>query len=256
MTTYRPACQTITWGDDQDKDFPGVFREIAAAGFSGVEIGFRRLESTPPETLKKILNDHGLLLIGSHIGGNLADLNQARGEWDVLTRVLDYLNTLDAKLLMLSGIHGKDANSLQHELDFFEKSAAVCETHGVSLLYHNHDWEFTSPQGIWEAMLKRKAFRFCPDVGWIYKGGRPVLDTLHQIKHRIGAIHFKDFEAMEPRMNPTTLGDGAAPLTEAAEWIKGHLSEPCWIVAEQDQTDIPTPDMARRNGAFLKNVLT
>ena len=246
------ACQTITWGDEQDARFPEVFREIAEAGFQGVEIGFRRIASQEPEAFCRELDRHGLKLVASHIGGNLADLNQARGEWDILTKVLDFLNAADAGLLMLSGIHGKDPETLKQELDFYEKAEASCAARSVNLLYHNHEWEFTSAHNIFEAMLERKAFRFCPDLGWIYKGNRVVTDVLEQIAGRIGAVHFKDFAALEPRINTVTLGDGAAPLVECAEWIKSHITDPCWIIAEQDSSDIDTAEMARKNAAFLK----
>jgi sugar phosphate isomerase/epimerase len=251
MAVHSIACQTITWGNEQDQRFDAVFAEVAAGGFTGVEIGFRRLEATPPETLKQHLDRHGLTLVASHIGGNLADLNQARGEWDVLRSVLDYLQTAGATLLMLSGIRGEDPETLKHELEFYEKSVATCRARGVTLLYHNHDWEFTSPHGIWDAMVARDAFRFCPDLGWIYKGGRSIRAVLEQIKGRIGAVHFKDFAAMEPRMNPVPLGEGAAPLAEGADWIKAHIAAPLWMIAEQDTADIPTADVARRNGGFL-----
>jgi sugar phosphate isomerase/epimerase len=255
MTQHRFACQTITWGNDQDQRFPEMFGEIAAGGFAGVEIGFRRLEATPPAALRQQLEAYGLTLVASHIGGNLADLNQARGEWDVLSRVLDYLNALDAGLLMLSGIRGEDADRLKHELEFFEKSAAACRARGVDLLYHNHDWEFTSPLGIWEAMVEREAFRFCPDLGWIYKGGRSAVETLARIRGRIGAVHFKDFAAMEPRMNPVPLGEGVAPLREGAAWIRDHVGTPLWLISEQDEAAIPTAEMAARNGAFLRRFM-
>ncbi len=249
--SFTLGCQTITWGDEQDARFPEVFSEIADAGFEGLEIGFRRIASQKPDAFCNELKKHGLTLVASHIGGNLADLNQARGEWDVLSKVLDFLNAANADLLMLSGIHGKDPETLMQELDFYEKAEATCAARNVKLLYHNHDWEFTSANGVFEAMLERKAFRFCPDLGWIYKAGQPVTQILDRIADRIGAVHFKDFAALEPRMNTVTLGDGAAPLAECAKWIQTHISEPLWIIAEQDSSDIPTAEMAGRNASFL-----
>ena len=247
------ACQTITWGDEQNTRFPEIFQEISDAGFQGVEIGFRHIASLEPETFCSELESHGLKLVASHIGGNLANLSQARGEWEILTKVLDFLNRAGAGLLMLSGIRGRDPEILKQELDFYEKAEADCAARNVSLLYHNHDWEFTSPHGIFEAMLKRKAFRFCPDLGWIYKAGRPVTDVLDRIGDRIGAVHFKDFAALEPRMNTVILGDGAAPLAECAQWITAHMTDPVWIIAEQDRSDKAAAETARRNAAFLKN---
>jgi hypothetical protein len=42
------ACQTITFGDEQNQPFPSIFDAIAAIGYEGVEIGFRHIEPIGP----------------------------------------------------------------------------------------------------------------------------------------------------------------------------------------------------------------
>ena len=55
MSVFRVACQTITWGQDQSRRFPEVFAAVAAAGYQGVEIGFRHLAGLDAGTLRHML---------------------------------------------------------------------------------------------------------------------------------------------------------------------------------------------------------
>ncbi len=250
---FRIACQTISWGDKQHERFPAVFAEIAAAGFTGVEIGYRRLEQAAVADMRRFLADAGLELVASHIGGNLSDQAQARGEWDALDRVLDRLAELKAGRLMFSGLrHQGDNEKFARELDTYLRASEHCRERGVELLYHNHDWEFLNGGKVFAALNAAAAARFCPDVGWFLKGQVGARATLDRLNGRLGAVHFKDFATAAPGVvDPLPLGEGIAPLAEAAAWLREHVTKPMWVIAEQDATTLPTAEMARRNAEFL-----
>ena len=93
--TVRLACQTITWGEEQRHHFPSVLSEVAAAGYEGVEIGFRHIRQTPPALLQDLLGENGLVLAASHLGGNLEDPAHADAERSFLEEALDYLDALN-----------------------------------------------------------------------------------------------------------------------------------------------------------------
>ena len=94
---------------------------------------------------------------------------------------------------------------------------------------------------------------FCPDVGWVMKGGWRIAPFLERIKGRLYAIHFKDFATDGPGCDTVVLGTGVAPLSEAADWIKANTGG-MWVVAEQDTADIAPGEAATENAAFL-NIL-
>ena len=102
MTTHADlqiGCQTITWGEGQRHNFPEVFRTSAEAGYKGLEIGFRHIQEILPQQLDEMLAEHGLVLVASHVGGNLEDTGQAEGE-----RQMFFENTsIGAVLYMLIG---------------------------------------------------------------------------------------------------------------------------------------------------------
>ena len=255
MDKFPIACQTITWGAEQKEHFAEVFAEVAAAGFTGVEVGFRHIRETAPADLKKMLDHHGLVLAASHVGGNLFDPSQADAERAVLDEALDYLHAMGTKLLMYSGLRFKDDEQLARDIKTLNRAAAKCREQDVSLLYHNHNWEFAEDGKVIRALIKDGELGFCPDVGWVMKGGWKINDLLDSICGRIGAIHFKDFATNGPGCDTVPLGKGVAPLKEAAEWIKKNTSG-LWVIAEQDNTDILPAEAAAVNGDFLKEVLT
>jgi len=139
------------------------------------------------------------------------------------------------------------------------ESARRCESAGVELLYHNHDWEFADEQRVMQALIEQTAIGFCPDIGWVMRGVgsvagvKPVLERLGE---RVGALHMKDFATVQPDegLNTVMLGEGVAPLREAAEWAKG-LPEDMWLIAEQDQADGTPEEAITTNAHFLQSLI-
>jgi len=253
MRNFKLGCQTITWGDEQAENFPRVFNEIANAGFQGVEIGWRRMENTPPKQLRKMLDDAGLELLGSHIGGNLMDKGQAKGEWDVLDRVIGYLGEMNAGLLMFSGLKYQNREQFERDYAVFTQIRERCEENAIKLLYHNHNWEFQDENGFVMRWLENDdQVNFCPDVGWIHKGTEEVIPTLEKIKTRIGAVHFKDFASTSDALDPVLFGKGIVPLEKIAGWLRINLDKTIWIIAEQDLTTVSTIETANNNATSLK----
>ncbi len=254
MKKTKLACQTITWGDNQNEDFAKVFREIKAAGFEGVEIGWRRLANTTAAELKKLLKEAELELVGVHMGGNLKDAGQAKGEWGALDAAIKYLNEAGAELLMFSGLRYSNDKQLNADVAVLMEASERCASQGVNFLYHNHDWEFKNGREAFDALLE-SSIKFCPDLGWIYKAGESIPVVLDEIKGRIGAVHFKDFKNQSQEkdewLNPVVLGTGKASLTDGAKWMLENENIPLWWIAEQDFADIPAGEAARQNAAFL-----
>lgn len=256
------ACQTITFGPGQAEHFATIFPVVRAAGFSGVEIGFRHLKDVPPRQLRQQLADHGLVLAASHVGGNLEDREQAGGERSVLDEVMDYLDEAGCSLLNFSGLNGPSAEAVADDIAMLGRAAESAKQRGLRLLYHNHHWEFLRP-GIMAAVLADTppALGLCPDVGWVYRGGVDVLEFLQQNAGRIGALHFKDFATpgdgqVTFNLDTVPLGQGKVPLREIAGWLRTDPLDlaPLWVIAEQDRHDGPPEEAVAANGKFLAEV--
>jgi sugar phosphate isomerase/epimerase len=257
--TFHLACQTITWGDGQAEHFDRIFAVVKAAGFDGVEIGYRRLSMVPPDRLRAMLGAHGLVLAASHVGGNLEDRAQAGGERSLLAQVLDYLAAAGCELLMYSGLQGDGPAAVADEIAMLGRAADLAAERGVRLLYHNHHWEFLRP-GIMDALLAQApaSLGLCPDLGWLHRAGVDVLTFLQAQVHRLGALHLKDFATpgdgtVSFHIDTVPLGQGVAPLREVAAWTRSAplTVDPFWVIAEQDRHDGPAEEAVALNGRFL-----
>ena len=135
MPDFHLGCQTITFGNDQKERFPEVFASVAEGGYAGVEIRFRHIADIPPARLRTMLAEEGLVLLGTHLGGNLEDPAQAEGERGILLEVLDYLEESGGDLIMYSGLRYSDEQQLCRDIEMLNRSAGRCRAAGVELLY-------------------------------------------------------------------------------------------------------------------------
>ena len=253
LEPFRLGCQTITFGERQGEFLPRVFAAAAKAGYAGVEIGFRHIQRTPPDQLRDMLERAHLTLLATHVGGNLADTGQAGAERGLLAQVLDYLNSMNVPRLMYSGLKFKNEAQFQNDLARLRQAASECQRRKVHLMYHNHDWEFSAGGRVIEALLAEGGAElgFCPDIGWVLRGGADPLALLERMKNRLGAIHLKDFSTAGPDAKTVLLGAGVAPLKEAAAWVAKNKPG-LWVVAEQDQAELPAEEAIHRNAIVLR----
>ena len=254
MKDIRIACQTITFGERQSEDFPRVFEAVSAAGYGGVEIGFRHLAKEDPHQMQRQLADAGLLLVASHVGGNLEDTPQASEERQVLDTVIDFLTHVDCTLLMYSGLRSESDEEIARDVDMLNRAAERCAAAGIQLLYHNHYWEFAQDSRTMNLLLRSAApeLGLCPDLGWIHKAGGDVLAFLGENIDRIGAVHFKDCATLEPGTDTVVYGTGCVPLRGAAEWLQANRPD-LWMIAEQDHCDGDPAEAVRLNADFLRS---
>jgi sugar phosphate isomerase/epimerase len=228
--------------------------EIRNAGFAGVEIGYRRLKKAGADEMKRMLDDNGLILVATHVGGNLKDPGQAKSEWGMLNEIIDYLDVFGTKLIMFSGLKFIDEEQLVRHLGRFREACEYCATRGVRLAYHNHDWEFDHDGRVFNALVDEDGISFCPDLGWIHQAKEDVLGVLGRIKGRIAAVHAKDVESADKEFKAVLLGTGEAPLAAGLAWAKDHSEEDFWVISEQDSTEVSTKETAERNAAFLQSL--
>lgn len=256
--TFELGCQTITFGERQRERFPELLASVAAAGYDGVEIGFRHIRDLPAVRLRDLLEQNGLQLLATHVGGDLNDLQGAQGERRLFHEVVDYLEVTGTKSMMYSGLTNKNPEQFARDLALLRQAARACASRGIRLLYHNHDWEFADGGGVMEGILglDGPTVGLCVDVGWVMKGRQNAVAFLERVRDRIEAIHFKDFATgpSSPRVVDTVvLGRGVAPLAETAAWLKANQRN-LWVVAEQDHTD-GTPEAAvAANARYLKDL--
>ena len=253
---FHIACQTITFGQNQWERFPEVFAAVKKTGYAGIETGYRHLVHHPAAEIRKMLNDAGLELVGTHLGGNLEDAAQAESEKAIIDEVLDYIGEIGTTRIIYSGLKYQDDDQFARDLDMVSRTAEKCRERGVSLLYHNHWYEFSDNWRGMNGIIERgsDAIGFCPDMGWVHKGGADCIEFLNKVNGRLGAIHFKDFLTLEGEKDFCILGDGVTPFNDIVNWMRKNAPN-LWVIAEQDKTDVPVEETVLKNAEYLKEVL-
>jgi sugar phosphate isomerase/epimerase len=256
----RVGIQLIIFGKQPSTDLPSVLQAAHQAGYDGIEAG--NLAGAHPVTeLKRLLSDHHLVIAGAHAG--FGDIQNR----DRLKANVDYLNQMGSSYLMCSGVApGDTIDAYYQSADVFNEAGAYCKHQGVTLCYHNHNWEFTQfptahgPVTAIHELCARTdpdSLKLCIDVFWVAVGGEDPAAVIHRYASRAAYFHFKDglWDAGHPGKVTRflELGHGSVDLNSA---LQAALSvNPAWIVTEQDTpNDRPADVCATESRVYLKGL--
>jgi sugar phosphate isomerase/epimerase len=257
VSTPRLGIQLIIFRDRPQTDLAGVLRDVARAGYDGVEAGnlFRGADAAK---IQALFADNGLALTGAHAGyGEFTDL--AKVEEDI-----QFLKAMNARYLMCSGVaDSKSMAGYEQSAEVFNRVGRRCLEAGIQFCYHNHNWEFTPFDG--QIALHRlaeltdpQAVKFCVDVFWVAVGGEDPAAFIQRYADRIPYFHIKDgqWEAGRPGKATrfTELGAGNVDLPSA---VRAALKvQPEWLVYEQDTANDRNPvDSATESLNYLRKVV-
>jgi sugar phosphate isomerase/epimerase len=225
--------------DECARDLPRTLGEVAAMGFEGVELF--DLHGWTPTEVASALDEHGLVACGRHasleaIESELPDLAAEAAELGWRRLVVSWVDPehLDTALVRR-----------------LEAAAAAAAGHGLELGYHNHDAEVRRRDGggsfLDELLAGDKVFLEL-DLGWAWYAGVDPTTLLGSARGRCPLVHIKDFHSRDGR-DFAPVGDGAVGYERVVPALVEAGVE--WLLVEQDETDGPSLDAARRSLAAL-----
>ncbi|NLC56311.1 MAG: sugar phosphate isomerase/epimerase [Armatimonadetes bacterium] len=246
MAQPRVGIQLILYGQRWQHDLAGVAREVAQAGYDGIETG-NLTAFYPAEQVRAILAETGLELMGIHLGyEDVADPTR-------LNAGLDFITAMGGSYLTCSGVGEiRGIETYTQAAATFNQAGHACRARGVTFCYHNHAWEFESlegTQGIHHLLAHTDpaAVKLCIDLYWVYIGGEDPAQFIHRYADRVGYYHVKD--GSPGRF--TDLGRGNVDLPAALE--AALRTDADWLVYEQDQTDQEPFRSAIESRQYLRN---
>jgi sugar phosphate isomerase/epimerase len=242
------ALQLYTVRDETAQDFAGTVRRVAAMGYAGVEFaGYGGLSSKEVATL---LADTSLRAVGTHVG-----LQALNADFD---REINYCLEIGCPLLVIPWIgedwrNAEGARRLSEQLNQYGSRA---KERGVTLAYHNHDFEFRSDDG--STFIERLTTATDPavvklelDTFWAAYAGVDPISFIQQQSGRIASLHLKD---MDTARKFTEVGDGTLDI---AGYIKaGQAAGVHTFIVENDAPRIPSLESAQRSLENLHRSLT
>lgn len=220
---------------DCARAFEPTLREVARMGYEGVELF--DLHGHEPDEIASWLADTGLVACGRH-----ASLDAIESQLPALAAES---RTLGWQRLVVSWV---DPSQLGPELVRRLTAAAVsAAAHGLELGFHNHDAEVRPRDGgasFLDELLADDKLLLELDLGWAWYAGADPLSLLERARGRCPLVHVKDFHSREPG-SFAPVGDGAVGYERVAPAAVAAGAE--WLLVEQDETDGPALEAARRS---------
>jgi sugar phosphate isomerase/epimerase len=246
MPDTRLGLMLYTVRDECARDFPATLREVAAIGFEGVELF--DLHGRTPAEVARVLDETGLAACARH-----ASLDAIESTLPELAAEADELGW---RRLVVSWV---DPASLGAALvGRLDAAAGEAARQGLELGFHNHDAEVRPLEGgpsFLDRLLAGADLFLELDLGWAWYAGVDPIDLLGSARGRCPLVHVKDFHSREGRRF-APVGDGAVGYERVAPAAIEAGVE--WLLVEQDETDGPSLEAARRSldalGAMIEVV--
>lgn len=223
------SLQLYTLRDDTAKDFAGTLRRVADIGYAAVELAGHGGLST--RELKSVLDDLHLQVSGSHVGLDALESN--------IRQVVDDALTLGIKYLIIPAIgeeRRRDIASWKQTAETFNTIGETLQTFGMTLCYHNHDFEFQRLES-GEFGLDYLYANTDPlfvkaeiDTYWVMKAGQDPVAYVKKLAGRVPLMHIKDRDPKDGFFAEVGTGDLPLDALVAAAAEIGTA----YLVVEQD----------------------
>jgi sugar phosphate isomerase/epimerase len=195
-----------TLREDMGKDLSGTLDQVAKAGYKYLEAaGYKdgKFYNLTPDEFKKLAESKGLKLISSHQGSatldnidkEIADVKAAGFKYFVIpVPPMGHFKYNNETQTM-----GMDPD-LDFMVDFLNTVGKKCADAGLSLLYHNHDFEFKENEN---GVVPIKYFlentnpdyvNFQMDLFWVTKAGADPIAYFEEFPGRFKLWHVKDMD--------------------------------------------------------------
>ena len=227
--------QMYTVRDDAQRDFAGTVKTVAEIGYAGVELA--GYAGHTASEVKKILDDNGLAVFGGHVGLDQIKANPQQ--------VIDEYTAFGAKYVIVPYIGNEWRGSIA---DYTRLGAALGEVGatlkdaGLTLCYHNHDFEFNKFGGDvfgYDALFAgadASVLQAEMDTFWVKKAGQDPVAYLAKYTGRVPLVHLKD---MTPEGEFAPVGEGTIDYTALCGAAEAAGAK--YFLVEQDQCKTHTP---------------
>lgn len=231
MSKLPIALQVYSIREDAAKDFRKTMQEVKEMGYDGVELA--GLYDHSPEEVRDILKEVGLIPISAHVA-------YLEFMADIPATVQRY-KTVGCKYAVIPFLtqeyrYGTD--KFQEVMANIPKIAEECRKAGLTLLYHNHDFEFIQMEDgryVLDYMyqeLSKEILETEIDTCWVKFAGVDPVEYIKKYEGRSPIVHLKDF-TKNPEFSFKPVGYGIQEFPAILEEALVAKSE--WVVVEQDQ---------------------
>ena len=237
---------------DMESDFYGTLKAISEMGYDGVE--FAGLFGNTPEQVKAWCEELELNPISAHVP--LVDMI------DDIDGVIETYKAIGCKYLVVPYVTEErrpGAEKFEETVGVIGEIAKKVKDAGLTLLYHNHDFEFkTLEDGTYGldylyATVPADLLQTELDLCWVKYAGEDPAEFLRKYSGRAPVVHFKDYffegekegdpyaligmeeeaEQLKSTFEFRPMGCGVQDVQSLLDAFKDAGSD--WIIVEQDE---------------------
>jgi len=233
--------------DECARDFEATLRSVRGLGYEGVEVF--DLHGHDPARVRGWLDELGLAPCGFHtsleaVEERLPELAAEAGVLGTRRRIVSWIEPPE------SGTQAREA------VERLRTAARKAADAGLELGFHNHAGELRPLDGgptFLDELLGGAPELFLElDLGWAWYAGVDPAGLLERTRGRCPLVHVKDLAV---RGVPTfcPVGDGAVGYERIVPAAVPAGVE--WLIVEQDETEGPSLEAARRSLEALRRML-
>jgi sugar phosphate isomerase/epimerase len=216
------------------QDTQKVLNRLAQFGYKEIEsygLEADKLHKFAPLEFKKMVTGLGMKLISSHTSFVRETDKPVKESLDVFAPkwkgIVETANQLGLKYLTIGWMPEHFRNSGDENKRSAEaviKMSEYAAQQGVTLTYHNHDFEFKDYEGenLYDILLTQsnpKHLNFEMDLYWVVYAGKDPLPYFENHPHRFFQWHVKDMSKSK-REDNADLGQGAIDFVPIFQAIK------------------------------------
>ena len=191
MKKFPVAIQVYSVRKDAENNLYGTLKKIKAMGYDGVE--FAGLYKHTPEEVREMCADVGLVPISAHVPylDMVADPEKVLGDYAAI-------GCKFVAVPYLTEAYRPGTDLFPEVVENVKKIGAVAKKLGMTLVYHNHDFEFMKLDGkyaldILYDEVSPELLETELDVCWVNVGGEDPATYLSKFAGRARILHLKDF---------------------------------------------------------------
>lgn len=194
MKDLKVGIQLYSLRDEMKKDMDATLKRVAEIGYKYVE--FAGFFDQKAEDVRAMLDKYGLTAISVHQGIDPYLREDGRA-------LAEYLTVIGVKYSVVPWMNKevfKDEVKYAEFVANMKKVGAMLKEYGITLCYHNHDFEFdkVGDKYILDRLyddVSQDLLMTELDLCWVKYGGEDPVKYVNKYAKRSGIIHFKDFYA-------------------------------------------------------------
>lgn len=263
------AVQLYSVRDDLKEDFRGTLEKVKEIGYDGVE--FAGLCGQKPSEIAKMCGEIGLIPLSAHVPYLDMTANP-----DILN---DYAE-IGCKFVVIPYLTPEYRPGTEKFPEVIENAKMLgkkANELGMTLLYHNHDFEFAKIGGKYALdvlydEVPAELLQTELDVCWVNVGGENPADYIRKYAGRCPVVHLKDFYGEKSEDMYELIGiESSAPkrpgnfefrpvgsgVQNFPEILKAsEESGASWVVVEQDKATMGLTPMESitKSKEYLKTI--